>query len=299
MQQPPASSPALPPSRAAIALALAVVYVVWGSTYYAMRLAMGGFPPLLMGGLRFTTAGAVLYAVLRARGVAAPTPAQWARCAFVGVLLLACGNGGVAMAEQWVASGLAAVVIGSVPLWAALFGGMFGRWPTRREGLGLAVGALGVLLLNLGGSMRASPLGALLLLGASASWAFGSVWSRRAQLPQGLMASAAQMLGGGATLLVVSLARGDRPSVTHAEPVLALAYLVLFGSLVGYSAYGYLLRNVSPALATSYAFVNPVIAVLLGVGFGHEHIGLNAVVAMAIILAGVALVMIKPRAQTA
>lgn len=281
----------------AIALSLAAVYLVWGSTYYAMRVALGGFPPLLMGGVRFTLAGMLLYAALRARGAAPPTRGQWARSALVGVMLLAFGNGGVAMAEQWVASGLAAVMIASVPLWAALFGGLFGRWPTRRELVGLAIGAGGVLVLNLGGGLSASPRGAALLLGASASWALGSVWSRRLDLPSGLMASAAQMLGGGAVLLVTSLARGDRPSITSAEPVIAVGYLVLFGSIVAYSAYGYLLRTVSPALATSYAFVNPVVAVILGVSLGSERIGWTAVGAMAVILAGVALVVLKPRAK--
>ncbi len=136
-------------SSAQIAVALALVYVVWGSTYLAMRIAIGGFPPLLMAALRFLAAGSVLFIGLRLRGVARPTLAQWMRSALVGVLMLTFGNGGVAIAEQWVASGLAAVMIASVPLWAALFNGFFERWPTRLEVLGLAVGTAGVLLLNL------------------------------------------------------------------------------------------------------------------------------------------------------
>jgi drug/metabolite transporter (DMT)-like permease len=276
-----------------VALALAVLYIVWGSTYGAMRIALGGFPPLLMAGVRFTTAGAALYGALRLRGAPPPTPRQWAHSLLVGVLLLAFGNGGVAAAEQWVASGLAAVVIASVPLWSALFAGLFGAWPTRREGIGLGIGAAGVLLLNLGGDLRGHPLGAGVLLGAAASWALGSVWSKRLSLPTGAMASAAQMLTGGAVLLVASIAHGDRATIALG-PSLALAYLIVFGSLIAYSAYGFLLRTVSPALATSYAFVNPVVAVLLGVGLGHEHIEPLAIIAMAIILAGVALVIAKP-----
>lgn len=282
------------PSRARIALALGLLYVVWGSTYLAMRIALGGFPPLLMAGTRFLCAGTVLYGVMRLRGAPNPTLRQWAGSAAVGVLLLGLGNGGVAVAEQWVASGLAAVVISSVPLWTALFAGLFGKWPTRREALGLGIGAVGVLLLNLGGGMRGTPLGALVLLVAAAAWALGSIWSKRLDLPKGLMASAAQMLGGGVFLFASAMIHGDRP-VLHTGPVLAVLYLVVFGSLIAYSAYGFLLRNVSPALATSYAFVNPVIAVLLGVVIGNESIGVTAIVAMAVILGGVALVILKPR----
>jgi len=284
-------------SRARIVVALALVYVVWGSTYLAMRIAMGGFPPLLMAALRFLTAGAALFVALRLRGVSGPTVSQWLRCILLGVLMLTFGNGGVAIAEQWVASGLAAVMIASVPLWAALFNGFFDRWPTRMELLGLAIGTAGVLLLNLGGDFRGQPLGAVVLLAAAASWALASVWSRRMDLPRGLMTSAAQMLGGGAALLLLSLIHGDRPIPGgDRAPMMAIIYLALFGSIVAYSAYGFLLRNVSPALATSYAFVNPAIAVLLGVGFAHEQIRWTTVLAMAVILGGVALVVGRPRA---
>ncbi|HYR55911.1 MAG TPA: drug/metabolite exporter YedA [Myxococcaceae bacterium] len=284
------------PSQIRVVIALSLVYLVWGSTYLAMRIALGGFPPLLMAGLRFTAAGGALFVALRLRGVAAPSLSQWARSAVVGILMLTLGNGGVAIAEQWVASGLAAVVVASVPLWAALFNGFFDRWPSRLETLGLAVGTGGVLLLNLGGDFRGQPLGAAVLLGASASWALGSVWSRQMDLPQGLMASTAQMLSGGAALLLLALLHGDRPLPgASATPLLAIVYLALFGSIVAFSAFGYLLRNVSPTLATSYAFVNPGIAVLLGVGFAEEQIRWTTVLAMAVILGGVALVAIKPR----
>ncbi len=283
-------------SRARVAIALALVYLVWGSTYLAMRIALAGFPPLLMAGLRFLAAGAALFIGLRLRGIARPTPSQWARSAIVGVLLLTLGNGGVAIAEQWVASGLAAIMIASVPLWAALFNGFFDRWPTRGEALGLAVGTAGVFLLNLGGDLRGQPLGAAVLIGAAASWALGSIWSRRLDLPQGMMASAAQMLAGGAALLLLSVIHGDRPTEgAIGAPLLAIVYLAVFGSIAAYSAYGYLLRNVSPTLATSYAFVNPAVAVLLGVGFAHERIRWTTVLAMAVILAGVALVAGKRR----
>jgi drug/metabolite transporter (DMT)-like permease len=279
-------------------VALCLVYVVWGSTYLAMRIALGGLPPLLMAGLRFAVAGSALYIALRLRGVPGPTAGQWRRSALVGVLMLTFGNGGVATAEQWVASGLAAVMIASVPLWAALFNGFFDRWPTGRELLGLAVGTTGVVILNFGGDLRGQPLGAAVLLIAAASWALGSVWSRRMDLPRGLMASAAQMLGGSAALLILAFVHGERPTMNGgAAPLIAIAYLALFGSIVGYSAYGYLLRNVSPALATSYAFVNPGVAVLLGVGFAHEQIRWTTVAAMVIILCGVALVASRPKSS--
>jgi drug/metabolite transporter (DMT)-like permease len=252
---------------------------------------------MLMAALRFLAAGSALFAVLRLRGVPGPTVSQWMRCTLLGVLMLTLGNGGVAIAEQWVASGLAAVMIASVPLWAALFNGFFDRWPTRLEALGLAVGTAGVLLLNLGGDFRGQPLGAAILLGAAASWALASVWSRRMDLPPGLMASAAQMLGGGGASLLLALIHSERPLPgAGGAPLLAIIYLALFGSIVAYSAYGFLLRNVSPSLATSYAFVNPGIAVLLGVGFAQEQIRWTAVLAMAVILGGVALVVWKPRA---
>jgi drug/metabolite transporter (DMT)-like permease len=291
----PAAPASVPGGRGRLLAALITVYVVWGSTYLAMREAMEGLPPLLMAALRFLVAGSLLFGAQRARGDPSPTPRQWASCARVGVLLLAVGNGGVAVSEQWVATGLAAVMVASVPLWAALFAGLWGRWPSRREGLGLLVGSAGVLLLNLGGDLRGAPQGALVLLVASAAWALGSVWSRRLDLPQGLMASAAQMLCGGAALLLAAAVHGDRPVPgAGLAPWAAVAYLVVFGSIVGYSAYGYLLRHASPALATSYAFANPVVALLLGAAFRGEHPGGLAVVAMGVILGGVALVVARP-----
>jgi drug/metabolite transporter (DMT)-like permease len=289
----PAPAPA---NRTLLLLSLLAVYLVWGSTYFGMRVALGGFPPLLMAALRFLLAGTLMLGALKVRGHALPTPRQWRNCALVGTLLLAMGNGGVAVAEQWVASGLAAVMIASVPLWSAVFAGLLGSWPSWRERVGLGIGAAGVVLLNLGGDLRGQPLGAVVLLGAAASWALGSVWSKRLDLPSGLMASAAQMLCGGAVLLTVALVRGDRPSAhVPTSALAAVLYLALFGSVLAYSAYGYLLRHASPALATSYAFVNPAIAVLLGVALGGEHPGPIAIAAMGVIMLGVALVVVRRR----
>jgi len=283
-----------------VLLALLAVYVVWGSTYLAMRVGVETLPPLLMAGVRFLLAGGVMFLWLRLRGAPNPTPREWAASAGTGVLMLSLSNGPICIAEQWVASGLAAVMVASVPLWAALFAGAMGQWPGRREWVGLAVGAAGVVLLNLEADLRGSPLGAALLLVAPACWALGSVWSRTAPLPKGAMASAAQMLAGGAVLLVAGAAFGERlPAAPSARSILAVLYLAAFGSIVGFSAYGFLLRNVRPALATSYAYVNPAVAVLLGMWLLGERVSRYGVGGMALIIAAVALVAIRRSAPSA
>ncbi|MBB6097486.1 drug/metabolite transporter (DMT)-like permease [Deinobacterium chartae] len=284
-----------------VVLALLTVYVVWGSTYLAIRFALeGGFPPLLMSGLRFGAAGLLLYAVLRWRGVPNPTPRQWAHTSVIGVLMLVMGTGMVVVAEQWVPSGLAAVGVATVPLWAALFAALFGQAPRRAELLGLGVGFAGTLALGLEGDLRASPLGAGLLLLAAVCWALGSIWSRRLDLPGGLMTSAVEMLAGGAVLSVAGLLLGER---FHAAPTVggwtAFLYLMTFGSLIAFSAYAFLLANVRPALATSYAYVNPGVAVLLGALLANERIGLAGMAALLLILGGVALMARAPKPSPA
>ncbi len=274
-----------------IGLALLAVYLIWGSTYFAIRVAFeGGFPPLLMAGVRFVLAGAVLFAVLRWRGAPVPRAKEWLGAAVIGSLLLIGGNGGVVIAEQWVASGLAALGVATVPVWTALLSGLSGRWPRRLEWIGIALGFAGVVLLNFEGDLRASPLGALALFIAALSWSLGSNWSQRVALPAGLMASAAEMLVAGALFLVLGLLRGERLGTLPDQSALfALLYLIFFGALVAFTAYNYLLRRVRPALATSYAYVNPVVAVALGVGFADERISSIGLVAMLVIVASVAL----------
>ena len=275
----------------AVVAALLAVYVIWGSTYLAIRVAIEGIPPLLMAGSRFVVAGGVLYLVLRLRGAAAPTRLQWRNAAIVGGLLLLGGNGGVVLAEQWVASGLAALGVATVALWSALFAGLWGQWPRRVEWVGLAIGFAGVGLLNLEGSLRASPAGSIALGVATVSWAFGSMWSRHLDLPDGMMAAAAEMLSGGALLLVASAIGGEAiPLAIAPRPLLAWAYLLTFGSLVGFSAYLYLLRHTRPAVATSYAYVNPIIAMALGVWLAGERITATEWLAVPVILGSVALV---------
>jgi drug/metabolite transporter (DMT)-like permease len=290
------------PPAARVALALAAVYVIWGSTYLAIRFALeGGFPPFLLGGIRFLVAGTLMLAFLRWRGVPLPTGRQWRNAAVMGGLMLLLGNGMVNLAETQVSSGLAAVTVASAPLWMAVFAAMRGDNPTRLEAVGLGIGFVGVVWLSTGGSLTGAPMGLVTLLIASVSWSFGSIWSRGRDLPSPFMSSAAQMLCGGVMMLAVGLAMGERlHGLPTAHAIGAFWYLVVMGSLVGFSAYIWLLHHVRPALAGSYAYVNPAIAVALGAWLAHERFGLRELVAMGVILAGVVAITLakarKPKA---
>jgi len=282
------------PRRGWLIFCLFALYVIWGSTYLAIRWALeGGFPPLRMGGLRFLIAGAILYTVLRLRGTPAPSRQHWMAGAFTGLLLLVIGNGCVAYAQQWVPSGVTALVVGSMPLWAALFGGLYGgQWPGQAERWGLMLGFIGIALLNQGGEMGSRWLPVAALLFAPITWAFGSIWGRRSPaMPQGLMATATQMLCAGVMLLGLSSLVGEHMvGMPTTRGLLSFVYLLAFGSLIAFSAYGYLLRHARPAVATSYAYVNPVVAMMLGVVLGGETPGPFAFVAMTAILAAVMLI---------
>ena len=286
----PSADDPRPVSALAIALALTAVYVIWGSTYLGIRFALeGGWPPLLaVSGGRMLFAGALMYTVLRWRGVPAPTRAQWPSLAAMGVLMMLLGNGMVVLAEQHVSSGLAAIAIASMPLWMGLFGAMSGRPPSRGEWLGIGIGLIGVVWLNAGSSLSSTPRGLILLLIAPIAWAFGSRWSRGRDLPSPFMAAAGQMLCGGVMLVLLGLAMGERlPIAPTTHGSVALIYLAIFGSIGGFGAYVWLLNHVRPALASSYAYINPPIAVLLGAAFGGERFGLHDLGAMAVILVGV------------
>ncbi|MBI5081144.1 MAG: drug/metabolite exporter YedA [Chloroflexi bacterium] len=283
-----------PPKTWQIILALLSVYLIWGSTYLAIKVAVGehDFPPLLMGGIRHLTAGGILFAFLKMRGEASPKRAEWIGASVMGFFLLLGGNGGVVIAESdpQIGSGLAALVIATMPLWAALFSMFFGQPLRWREWLGLLIGFSGIILLNLNGNLNWST-GAVALIIAAMSWAFGSTISRKLTLPKGFMASAAQMIMGGVIMTTVNYFVGS--PMTRAprwEAILALAYLILFGSVIAYSGYIFLLKNVRPALATSYAYANPMVAVLLGWLFIGESITPMMIVAMAVILIGVGIV---------
>ena len=295
------TSSAATPTGGRIALALAAVYVIWGSTYLAIRFALeGGFPPFLLGGIRFLIAGGLMYAFLRWRGVPAPTRPQWRNAAVMGLLLMLFGNGMVNLAEQTVSSGMTAVAVASAPLWIGIFSAMRGDKPGRMEWIGIAIGFLGVLWLNADSSLTASPVGLVALLVASLSWSFGSVWSRGRDLPSPFMSSAAQMLCGGVAMCMVGAAVGERfDGMPSAHGLAAFAYLIVFGSIIGFSSYIWLLHHVRPALASSYAYINPAIAVALGAWLAGERFGSHELVAMGVILLGVVAITFAKTAKAA
>lgn len=281
-----APAPALTP---AVLVSLAIVYVVWGSTYFGIKVAIQSLPPLGMLGVRFLIAGLILLAVELVRGTKLPSALEWRNSALVGLLLLGGGTGFVTLAEREASSSVAAMMIAVSPLFATIFARLWGEQTRMREWLGIAVGLVGIALLNVG-ELHATPLAALLLILAPLCWTFGSQWSRHIALPAGLMGSAAEMVTGGALLLLLSFVfREHWQTPTHAS-LWALAYLTVFGSLVAYSAYMYLVAHTRPALATSYAYVNPLVAVLLGIGFGGEHLNPLGWVALLVIVLGVVLV---------
>jgi len=286
------AAPAAPAaSRWAVVAALAAVYVVWGSTYLGIRVGLEGYPPFLMGALRMSFPGLLMYAVLRWRGVPAPTPAQWRTLFVLSIWMVLLSNGLVNYAEQDVSSGLAAIAVASMPLWAALFSLLRGEHPSRGEWLGLGIGFAGVLWLNAGGELSATPRGMIALIVAPIAWAWGSIWSRGLSLPSPFMSAACQMMCGSVWMTATGLALGEWIAEFPGwRPTLAVAYLGLFGSIVAFTAYVWLLQNVRPALATSYAYVNPPIAVLFGVLLLDETFSAHDLGAMAVILVGVVII---------
>jgi drug/metabolite transporter (DMT)-like permease len=291
----------MPPknTRTLVALALVAVYFIWGSTYLALRFGLEGFPPFILNGIRFVVAGALMYVVLVVRGHAHPTRRQWWNAGRMGALLLIGGVGLVTVAEDLgVGSGIVATAVAAIPVWAALFGGVFGQWPVRREWIGLGVGALGVVVLLQEGDFRLSTAGMVLVIAGPMFWAFGSVWGRRLEMPDGFMAPAAQLLVAGVVMLVVGPLMGERmEAMPGAVAWIALVYLIVLGSIVAYTAYVYLLDTVRPALATSYAYVNPAVAVFLGLTLGAEIITGPIFIALPLILAGVGLIATASRSS--
>jgi drug/metabolite transporter (DMT)-like permease len=275
-----------------IVAALFCTYFIWGSTYLAIRFGIESFPPFLMAGTRFTIAGVILYVVMRYLGAPNPTKQQWLGAGAVGILLPALGNGTVCYVQQTVSSSLAALSIATAPIWMAIFSSIWGHKITAQEWLGIAVGFLGIVLLNVGGSLHGDIASALLLIFAAASWSFGSVWSRHLAMPQGLMASAAQMLVGGLVLLLMSAWQGETwPQNISVKSWGAMLFLIVLGSLVAYSAYQYLLKTVRPLVASSNTFVNPVVAFVLGIWLANEQVTPNEYMALGVILVGVFLVL--------
>jgi drug/metabolite transporter (DMT)-like permease len=305
----PTSSDGVPsaePNVVLVVAAFAAIYVIWGSTYLAIRFAIESMPPLFMGAVRFLIAGGLLHVWAAARGGVRPTWLQWRGAAIAGALMIGAGNGGVVVAEQWVPSGVTAVLVACVPLWMVVFDAAFGSRtrPSRRAQVGLMVGLGGVALLagtpSVGGAGWYGVFGLVLVLAGSASWAAGSVYLRGLEAPRdALLWVSMQMLTGGAVLGLLALTFGELPDVHFGEmterSLAAVAYLIVFGSLIAYSAYVWLLRVTTPARVGTYAYVNPVIALFLGWALAAEPIGLPSVMAALVILGSVVVVMSERR----
>jgi drug/metabolite transporter (DMT)-like permease len=287
-------------SPAAVVLALATVYLVWGSTYLAIRVTDRTMPPLLMSSVRFLIAGTALHAFV-SRGRARPTAREWRAAAIVGAALLLVGNGGVAWAETRLDSGFAALIVAIIPLYVALFDRLFfGRRLSTFAVVGLVIGFAGVaLLVRPGGGNNVGV--ALILLATTSAWSAGSLYARGAPLPQSpLLSASMQMLAAGVFLAIAGLVGGEANDIHSdsfaAKQLIAFTYLVLIGSLVAFSAYAWLLKNVRISVVATYAFVNPVVAVALGTVFLDEAIGWTTVLAgAAIVLAVVLIVTAKQR----
>ncbi|WGT65397.1 drug/metabolite exporter YedA [Variovorax paradoxus] len=279
-------------------LCLAATWVVWGSTYLAIKYALVSFAPFLQMGSRFLFAGVLLAAWMRWRGAAWPSGLQWRNALVVGSLMLGGGMGGTAHAEVSIGSGLVVAFIAVVPLLIALLNLIWGVKPTRLEAAGIALGLVGVLMLTQGSGFQSSPAGLVAISIACICWSLGSVLSQRSlPLAPGAMGFASEMICGGVVLLVLSAISGERfVWPPQPEAVAAWLYLVVFGSLIAFNAYMVLLARAPAALASSYTFVNPVIAMLLGVWVANETVTRFEWYAVAVILAGVLLLLFK-RAQ--
>lgn len=287
-------------NRTRVIIAFATVYIIWGSTYLAIKYAVMSIPPFVAGAARFLVSGAVLYALATWRGSSRPTAGQLRTAALTGLLMLAFGNGAVMWSELTVPSGIAALIVAAVPIWMVLIDWLrpSGVRPRAPVFVGLALGVVGIaVLIGPGVFSGVGSVGpaALVLVAGSFSWAFGSIVTRRGERPTSpLMTTALQMLAGGVAFTVLAAVLGEFRgfSVNQVTLVsfLGWVYLVTFGSLLGFTAYIYLLGAVSAAKAGTYAYVNPVVAVLLGWLVAHEPIGGRTLVAAAIILAGVAII---------
>ena len=275
-----------------IVIALFCTYFIWGSTYLAIKFGIESFPSFLMAGLRFVVAGIILYTIMRILGSPNPSAKQWGAASIIGILLPAIGNGTVTYVQQTISSSVAALSIATAPIWMAIFSSIWGHHISRQEWLGIAIGLCGIVLLNIGGSLHGDYTSAALLIFAAASWSFGSVWSKHLDLPSGLMAPASQMLMGGMALMIASALNHEHyPSVISAKSWGAMLFLVVFGSLVAYSAYQYLLKNVRTLVASSNTFVNPVVAFAVGILYANETVTRTEYLALAVILVGVFLVL--------
>ena len=285
--------------------AFAAIWIIWGSTYLAIRFALETLPPFLFAGVRFLVAGSILYAVAHLRGAPRPTWAQWKAAGIVGVLLFVGGNGAVVWAEMRIPSGPAALLVATEPLMVVL---LQRQRPTVGHALGLVLGFAGVAILvgpaALLGGGALDPLACLVVVAGSLSWAGGSLVSRTVGLPDhALLSSSMQMLVGGLALAAVGVVHGDAaafdPGAVSATSLVAVAYLILFGSLVAFTAYSFLIRHVSPGRVSTYAYVNPVVAVILGSVIASEPFTPRVAIAAIVIVAGVVLITVRSGAAAA
>jgi drug/metabolite transporter (DMT)-like permease len=280
---------------------LAATWLIWGSTYLAIRFALAGFPPYFLMATRFVCAGALLMGWQMARGAVLPNATEWRNALLVGTLMLGGGMGGVAFAEQTIASGLVVAFIAVIPLLLVLINVAFGAYPRRSELLAVTVGLAGVLMLTQGSGIRGSPAGLLAIALGTTSWALGSVLSqRRFPLASGATGFASEMLCGGLVLFVMSALRGESwhlPLVLSAW--LAWAYLVVLGSLIAFNAYMLLLSRTSASLAASYSLVNPVVALCLGVTLGGEVVSTWEWLASGVVMVGIVLLLNDQRTSKA
>lgn len=302
-----------PPSRTKLLVAFATLYLLWGSTYFAIRVAVVTWPPFVLAAVRFAVAGGGLYVFLRARGAPRPSARNWGAATAVGALLLAGGNGLVCWAEQWVPSGETALIVATVPLWMTVLPWLARRSPAPRPAvlIGVAVGLVGVATLVGGGSSgargggppSAAIAGRIALLAASLSWSLGSLGSRHLPLPdRPFVATAMEMLSASPLLAAMALASGAWGSFHLAAVTpagwIALAYLIVFGSIAGFGSYVFLLKHTSAARASTYAFVNPLVAVALGAVAGGEVVGPRTAAAALLIVAAVGAVIFGSSAST-
>jgi drug/metabolite transporter (DMT)-like permease len=286
----PKHSPAARPAAWLIGACLLVVYIVWGTTYFAIKVAIEGIAPFFLVGTRFVVAGVLLLGWQALRGAPMPTSKQWGGAALVGVLLLVIGNGGVSVAEHWVSSGATVALISIMPLATVLWSGAFGQWPRRAEWIAILLGGAGAAIMLLGRDLQGSILGTLLILFATASWSLGTVLSRRLDIPHGPTGFGAEMLAAGVIGLIVSAALGERWAIPQAANVWwAWGYLVVFGSLIAFSAYRFVVERVSPSLAATYAYVNPPVALVVGWWLGNETFSGNVLLGLPVVLVAVAL----------
>lgn len=280
-------------------LSLAAVWVIWGSTYLAIKIGLETLPPFFMQGCRFVVAAAVMAIFLRTRGHAWPTRRQMRNASMIGVMLLIGGLGMVTLAEdRGVDSGLVATIIAIQPMMMAMWGGLWRSWPNRMQWVGMFIGMGGVAILVADDGLSGSWSGVSLVFVACVSWSFGSALSRRIDMPDGPMTTTFEMAAAAVAFMVLSFVSGEGIEAPSLRSGLAVAYLVVFGSIVAFSAFTYLISNVSGPLAMSYAYVNPAIAVLLGVVFSDESVSANMAMALPVILVGVAIVTNASRPST-